>query len=172
MSPLRLTEAALVVLPALAGGCFTTRAVSLHDLESLGDLHPARIITRDGAERRAVIGPGSLGPATLRITPLRYGPGSWVVRFGGWPLVYTSGRVLRNEIAGDVWEIPVDEVKEVRFEKYSWSLTFLTLPLTLPPGIIDLVVHHARFGFDTVDTRYDTFSRPPGTVKDPALPPP
>src|SRR5258705_13260988 len=102
MSPLRLTEAVLVVLPALAGGCFPPRAVPLHELESLGDLVPARIITRDGVENRAVIGPGSLGPAALRITPLRYGPGSWVVRFGGWPLVYTSGRVLRNELEGDV----------------------------------------------------------------------
>ena len=162
----------LGLLPALLGGCFTTRTATLKDLEHLPDLVPARVETRDGKAIRGLIGPGYLGPASLRLVPLEYGPSSWVVRYGGWPLVYTSGRVLRNEIGGDEVEIPLADVDRVLLESYSWPLTLLTLPLTLPPGLIDFVVHHARFGFDTVDTRFDTYSRPPAAAPGSAVPPP
>ena len=172
MSKSSLAAPFLGLLPALLWGCFTTRAATLDDLDRLSDLIPARVETRDGKEVRGLIGPGYLGPASLRLVPLQYGPSSWVVRYGGWPLVYTSGRVLRNEIGGDEVELPLAEVNRVLLERYSWPLTLLTLPLTLPPGLIDFVVHHARFGFDTVDTRFDTYSRPPATVPGPVVPPP
>ncbi len=104
------------------------------------------------------------------------------MRFAGWPAVYTAGKYLRQEIDGDVTEIPLADVDRLEVERYSWGLTLLSFPLTLIPGTVDFLVHNLRFGFDEVDTRFDTFSRPPGGHTDvgeiegpapqPATPPP
>jgi hypothetical protein len=106
-----------------------------------------------------------MGPETVRIRPFHHSPSSWVVRWAGWPVVYTAGRTWRYELGGEVEEIPLARIERISVERFSWPLTILSFPLTLPPGIIDLVVHHAVFGFDEVNMRFDDFSSPrPGHV--------
>ncbi len=146
-----------LVLP----GCFTTQTITVQDLRGLDRLVEVQIVPRNGDPFRAITGPAFPGPESLRYLRLRHGPSSWVVRFGGWPAMYTSGKYLRHQIDGDMEEIPLDDIQRIYKEKYSWPLTFLTLPLTLPPGLIDFLFYHLTFGFDEVDTRFDTYSRPP-----------
>jgi hypothetical protein len=163
----------LVLATGLLPGCFTTQPVPLAALENVDRLTDVQIVTKDHKEFRGVVGPGFLGPETLRYLPLRYGPSSWMVRFAGWPAVYTAGKYLRHQVDGDMLEIPCAEIQRVYTEKYSWLLTLLSLPLTLPPGLIDFLFYNVTFGFENVDTRFDTFSRPPagppsvGEVKPP-----
>jgi hypothetical protein len=161
---------------ALLSGCFTTQPVSLEALEKVDRLVEVQIVTRQQREFRGIVGLGFVGPETLRYLPLRYGPKNWMVRFAGWPAVYTAGKYLRHQVDDDMQEIPRAEIQRIYIEKYSWWLTLLSLPVTLPPGLIDFLFYNVTFGFENVDTRFDTFSRPPagppsvGEVKD--LPPP
>src|SRR6266850_7789486 len=78
---------AALVLP----GCFTTQPVALKALGEVDRLTDIQIVTKHQGQLRAVIAPGFLGPETLRYLPLRYGPANWMVRFAGWPAVYTAG---------------------------------------------------------------------------------
>jgi hypothetical protein len=149
------------VLTFTLEGCFSTKPLKIEELQQMDRTVAVQITPRHGATFRAQVTPGDLGPATLRYQPLRYGPASWVVRFGGWPIVYTAGKYLRFEPEGDRLEIPLGEVERLRMETSSPWLTFLTLPLTLPVGVVDFLVHHIRFGFDDVDTRFDSFARQP-----------
>ena len=158
------------LFPALAGllpGCFTTREVSPGALRSLDGPAAVRIVAREGKGEtfRALVDPAEIGPESLRYRPLHYGPRSWVVRFGGWPLVYTAGKHLRYVTEGDKLEMPLADAKSVGIERYSWPLTLLSLPLTLPVGILDFIVHTMRFGFEDTDVS-DTMSRtPPSRVR-------
>ena len=145
----------------LLSGCFTTQPVALEGLGNADRLIEVQIVTKSQKEFRGIVAPGFLGPETLRYLPLRYGPSSWAVRFAGWPVVYTAGKYLRHQVEGDPEEIPRAEIDKVYIEKYSWWLTLLSLPVTLPPGLIDFLFYNVTFGFENVDTRFDTFSRPP-----------
>jgi hypothetical protein len=157
-----LLPLAALLLP----GCFTAEKVGVEDLRGLDRTVVVQILKKSGEPVRGVVGPTDAGPGSLRFQPLRYGPGSWVVHFGGWPLVYTAGKHLRHEIEGETREIPLSEIREVRIERYSHGLTLLSLPLTFPVGLIDFLVHQIRFGFENVDARFDTFSRPPASSGD------
>lgn len=152
---------ALGFLGSAFTGCFATRPTTLESLRQSDRPVVVRIQKTGGEVIRGIVSPGDLGPASIRYRPLRYGPSSWVVRFAGWPAVYTSGKILRYEAEGESVEIPAEEVAKIDREEYRWFRTVLSFPLTLPPGIIDFLIHHVRFGFDAVDIREDSFSRPP-----------
>ncbi len=164
----RLSGLEFALVPALSGllpGCFTTREVRPEALRALDGPAVVRVHLRGGEVFRALVDPADTGPDSIRYRPLRYGPRSWVVRCGGWPMVYTAGKYLRYQTEGEKREVPLAEVESLEIERYSWPLTLLSLPLTLPVGILDFLVHSIRFGFEDVDVS-DTFSRtPPSRVK-------
>lgn len=158
----------LVLWVFVLSGCYTTGVVSVERLRDLDRPVAVRIIRGASMEKaekdqvvRAMVRPGDVAADSIRYRPLRYGPGSWVVRYGGWPLVYTAGKHLRFEPWGEVREMPLSGVRAILIERHSWGLTVPSLPLTLPVGLIDFLIHHLRFGFEQVDASFDSFSRPP-----------
>jgi len=109
-----------------------------------------RVVPVEGEEVRGLVDPAKFFEEkdTIRFQRLRYGPSSWTVRYGGWPLVYTSGKYRRYEVLGGTTEMSLNQVKEIYREQYSWGLTLISLPLTLPVGLIDFLVHNATIAFD------------------------
>jgi len=143
-----------LVVPLCFTGCFTTKPVTLEKLQDSDEPMVVRIESWNGETVRGIIGPGDLLDESLRFQPLRYGPSSWTVRYGGWPIVYTAGKYRRYEVQGESTEIPLKEVGRIYREKFSWGLTLVSSPLTLPVGLIDFVVHHATIGFEKNDSSY------------------
>ena len=133
------------------------------DLRSLDRDVALRIVAKGGEEIRGMVGPGDVSDGKIRCSLFHQPPDSWTVRYGGWPAVYTAGKYRRWDLEGETVEVPLEQVEGLRVERYSWGLTFLSLPLTLPVGIVDLLVHHAQFGFDDQggQTRTDGFGSPP-----------
>jgi hypothetical protein len=170
----------LSAVGTLATGCFSNRPVDLDRLRHLDGPAVVRIVPAGGGETfRASVSAGDAGPASIRYIPLRDAPGSWVVGFDGWPLTYTAAKTLRYRAGGPRAEMSAAEIDRMYIEEYNGWLTLLSLPLTLPPGILDLIIHTAVFGFEGVDTRFgDTYSRQPRDRPDtptgspPPTPPP
>ncbi len=151
-------------------GCFSTRAVTPRDLRLHHGPVDIQILTSREGWVRGRVDPTEVGSASIAFRPTVHESKGWVVRYGGWPIVYTSGRLWRHEVKGELREIPLDEIRMILVEEYDWGLTVLSSPLTLPVGMVDFLVHHVRFGFEGVDTRFDSFSRPPESGRPPTTP--
>ncbi len=151
-------------------GCFSSRAVTPDELRGRRDPVDVQILTSREGWVRGRVDPMEVGTASIVFRTAVHGPKGWVVRYGGWPIVYTSGRLWRHQIEGDRREIPLGEIRKMLVEEYDWGLTILCSPLTLPVGLVDFLVHHVRFGFEGVDTRFDSFSRPPESGRAPTEP--
>jgi hypothetical protein len=166
------------IVPALSGlllaGCFSARTTTPGEISAGARPAAVRIETRDGREFRALVDPSGIGPETIRFSSLRYGPSSWVVRFAGWPATWSAGKYWRNDIDGDVMEIPIADVRSLQVERTSWWRTILSSPLTFPPGLIDFLVRTVELGFDQNDDRFDSFAPPPESrrLSEPEVPPP
>src|SRR5688572_2070051 len=153
---------ALMMTVLTLGGCFTNRPIRIEELRALDRAAAVRISTPGREPFRALVDPTEIFEETFLYRQLRYGPRSWMVRFGGWPMVYTAGKFLRYQTEGEKRELPRAEVESMTLEQSSWPLTLLSLPVTLPVGILDFLVHSIRFGFQDVDLT-DPLSRTPSS---------
>ena len=134
--------------------------MQLEDLKRLEGPAAVQFILSAGEVLRAVVGPADIFRDEVRVQPLRHQSGSWIVQWGGWPAVYSAGRSWRYEIQGESIAIPRASIREALIEEHAWGLTLLSLPATLPPGVLDFVIHHATFGFQNAASGLDDFARP------------
>lgn len=169
--------AALLTLLAVGSGCFSTRQLRLDDIaREMSELEEpviCRFLLSDGRTLRAMVNPREVvGPESIECHPCTHASSSWRVSYAGWPMVYSSGKYWRHELTGDVVQIPGDRIRQIWVEHFDWFRTVVAAPFCLPAGLLDFVARNAELGFDAINDRFDSFSRPPASPPPEEIPEP
>lgn len=146
---------ALLALLTLMTGCYARRSIVPADLARLEEPVICEVVLEDREILRARIEPGGVSPGEIRLKPCVFSGPSWEIRYSGWPAVYSSGKYWRGAHLDEEIVIRTDRIRALYLEQVSWFPTLITLPVTLPPGIVDLLVRSARLSFDGVNTGFD-----------------
>ena len=160
-----------LVACTLVCGCYSTRRIGVEDLSRTRNDGTYRLSLSDGIELRVRVSPiYAATRAAIGCRRTAFDAANWKIRYGGFPAVYRSGRSWRQEAVGEVVQIPTSEIVSASVEEFDWIRTTLASPILLPAGLVDFIADNAKIGFDAVNDRFDSFSRPPRSVAGPPTP--
>ncbi len=145
-----LSSLLLLLAFTTSWGCYSRRSIIPEELTKIEEPVICEIVLDNAKVVRAQVLPGHASSQKIICQPCVFDGGSWEIQYSGWPAVYSSGKFWRPAHHSEKLEFETKEIRALYREEVSWFPTILTLPVTLPVGIIDAFARHAQLSFEKI----------------------